>query len=134
MLRETILQEFPPSAAADLVDRSALSEPPSNALPAAPMRLSFWRGASGHHYRHLVYSLTDCPPVGPSTYVLARRDTAGRAEALGIGVVTTRHPVWNLARIRRRAAETGASEIHVHTHAASPSSTRVARDLRARLD
>jgi hypothetical protein len=77
-------------------------------------RFHFWSGASGKRYVHSVYDLLDCPPMPAVNYVLVRRTTNGRAEALSIGRVNHGAPSLNLAEIRQRGAELGAEEVHVH--------------------
>jgi hypothetical protein len=77
-------------------------------------RFHFWSGASGKRYVHSVYDLLDCPPMPAVNYVLVRRTTNGRAEALSIGRVNHGAPSLNLAEIRQRGAELGADEVHVH--------------------
>jgi hypothetical protein len=77
-------------------------------------RFHFWTGASGKRYVHSVYDLLECPPVPAANYVLVRRDASGRPEALSIGRVASSAPSLNLAEIRHRGAELGATEVHVH--------------------
>jgi len=77
-------------------------------------RFEFWTGASGKRYVHSVYDLLECPPMPASNYVLVRRNTSGRPEALSVGRVGNSAPSLNLAEIRRRAAELGADEVHLH--------------------
>jgi len=74
----------------------------------------FWTGASGKRYVHSVYDLVECPPLPASNYVLVRRNMHGRPEALSVGRVNSGAPSLNLAEIRRRGAELGATEVHVH--------------------
>lgn len=82
-------------------------------------RFHFWTGASGKRYVHSVYDIFECPPVPAANYVLVRRDANGRPEALSIGRVTSSAPSLNLAEIRHRGAELGATEVHVHLLAES---------------
>ncbi|KAB2939823.1 MAG: hypothetical protein K8F92_03485 [Hyphomicrobium sp.] len=77
-------------------------------------RFHFWTGASGKRYVHSVYQLLECPPLPAANYVLVRRRTNGRAEALSVGRVNNDAPSLNLAEIRQRGAELAADEIHVH--------------------
>lgn len=77
-------------------------------------RFHFWTGASGKRYVHSVYQLLECPPLPAANYVLVRRRTNGRAEALSVGRVNNGAPSLNLAEIRQRGAELAADEIHVH--------------------
>ena len=60
-------------------------------------RFHFWAGASGKRYVHSVYDLLECPPLPADNYVLVRRRSNGRAEALSI--------FWN-TRISRSQAST----------------------------
>lgn len=77
-------------------------------------RFHFWTGASGKRYVHSVYQLLECPPLPAANYVLVRRRTNGRAEALSVGRVNNGAPSLNLAEIRQRGAELAADEVHVH--------------------
>lgn len=77
-------------------------------------RFYFWTGASGRRYVHSVYQLLECPPMPAANYVLVRRRTNGRAEALSVGRVNNGAPSLNLAEIRQRGAELAADEVHVH--------------------
>lgn len=77
-------------------------------------RFHFWTGASGKRYVHSVYELVECPPLPAANYVFVRRTANGRPEALSIGRVTSSIPTLNLAEIRHRGAELGATEVHVH--------------------
>jgi hypothetical protein len=99
-----------------------------------PARQQVWRGASGHGYAHSVYSLIACPPLPQSSYILVRRDAYGRRTALRVGLGQSDAPTLNLAQVRRRGAQLGANEVHVHFEAASEDERRlVACDLRAGL-
>ncbi|MFA5901683.1 MAG: hypothetical protein WC829_21505 [Hyphomicrobium sp.] len=84
------------------------------ALANEATRFHFWTGASGKRYVHTVYDLLECPPMPAANYVLVRRNDNGRVEALSIGRVTSAAASLNLAEIRRRAAELGATEVHMH--------------------
>jgi hypothetical protein len=90
----------------------------AGATAAAPVdhsvRFHFWAGASGKHYVHTVYSLIECPEVSSANYVLVKRDESGRRTALSIGRCRHDAASLNLADIRRRGAELGANEVHVH--------------------
>lgn len=77
-------------------------------------RFHFWAGASGRRYVHSIYDLLECPPLRAANYVLVRRNAKGRPEALSIGHVSNSAPTLNLAEIRHRGAELGATEVHVH--------------------
>jgi len=77
-------------------------------------RFHFWSGASGKRYVHSIYELVECPPMPAANYVLVRRNADGCPEALSIGRVTNAAPSLNLAEIRQRGAELGATEVHVH--------------------
>jgi hypothetical protein len=77
-------------------------------------RFMFWSGASGKRYVHSIYTLTDCPELPAANFVLTRCDAGGRRAVLAIGRVTSTSPSLNLAEIRQRGAQLGASEVHVH--------------------
>ena len=77
-------------------------------------RFHFWTGASGKRYVHSVYDLVECPALPAANYVFVRRNASGRPEALSIGRVTSSVPSLNLAEIRHRGAELGATEVHIH--------------------
>lgn len=77
-------------------------------------RFHFWTGASGKRYVHTVYDLLECPQMPAANYVLVRRNDSGRPEALSIGRVASSAASLNLAEIRHRGAELGATEVHVH--------------------
>ncbi len=101
---------------------------------ATQRRDAFWRGRSGRLYRHQVHALLTCPAPVRSVYVLANRDASGRAKPLFAGVAASTGPTLNLAHIRRRGAQLGASEVHIleMPHAAgSLRHRRIAQDLRA---
>lgn len=81
-------------------------------------RFMFWSGASGKRYVHSIYTLADCPELPPANYVLTRRGDTGRREVLAIGRLVNDSGSLNLAEIRQRGAQLGASEVHVHLLAA----------------
>ncbi|MDX2306934.1 MAG: hypothetical protein NW216_01715 [Hyphomicrobium sp.] len=114
--------------------RAVLANAPS--LVDAPLdlaeRFHFWLGASGRRYVHTVYSLVECPAIPAGNYVLVHRDEDGRRQVLAIGRVGHQAASLNLADIRRRGAELGANEVHVHLLAASAKQSRmVETDLRS---
>lgn len=95
-------------------------------------RFHFWSGASERRYVHTVYGLLDCPELSSGTYVLARRDEAGRREALAVGRLAHTAPSLNLAEIRHRGATLGANEVHVHLLATGDREMKLVEfDLRA---
>jgi hypothetical protein len=77
-------------------------------------RFQFWTGASGKRYVHTVYNLLDCPALPAGNYILVKKSPSGQRSVLSIGRVTHQAPSLNLADIRRRGAEFGANEVHVH--------------------
>jgi hypothetical protein len=80
----------------------------------AARTLSIARRAARPAYTRSVYRLVDCPPVAHGLrYVLVGADKAGNATALGIGRAVSSSDTLNLAEIRHRAANLGASEVHV---------------------
>lgn len=96
-------------------------------------RFQFWSGASGERYIHTLYSLIECPEVPRATYLLIRRDGAGRRRVLSIGRTTHAAPSLNLAEIRQRGAQLGANEVHVHFLSDSERQRSIVEfDLRAR--
>lgn len=120
--------------------RSGLARPgAANPGPAARKpeprlveRFHFWSGASEKRYVHTVYGLIECPELSSGTYVLVRRDTAGRRSALAVGRLTHASPSLNLAEIRQRGATLGADEVHVHLLAATDHEMKLVEfDLRA---
>jgi len=88
-------------------------------------RFYFWTGASGKRYVHTVYDLLECPALPAANYVLVRRAPGARRKVLSIGRVTDSAPSLNLAEIRRRGAELGADEVHVHLLADSANLSRL---------
>jgi len=95
-------------------------------------RFHFWSGASGRRYVHTIYSLVDCPVVPAGNYILVHRDAEGRRLVLAIGRVGNTAASLNLAEIRRRGAELGANEVHVHLLAPNAKLSRfVETDLRS---
>lgn len=101
---------------------------------SGPARVHFWRGASGRRYVHSVYSLIECPPLPPSSYLLVKRDEAGHRTVLHVGEGRSDAATLNLAQVRQRGAALGANEVHVHFMAASPAQRQLALcDLRAGL-
>lgn len=94
-------------------------------------RFMFWSGASGKRYVHTIYALADCPELPSANYVLTQRGPDGRRAVLAIGRLTNAVASLNLAEIRQRGAELGASEVHVHLLAADTSEMQqVELDLR----
>ena len=94
-------------------------------------RFHFWTGASGKRYVHTVYELLDCPALPSANYVLVRREAGARRKVLSIGRVSNTAASLNLAEIRRRGAELGADEVHVHLLAETPKLSKLVEfDLR----
>lgn len=100
--------------AAYRAQRSQANEEPTRMLAEEAGRFHFWTGASGKRYVHTVYELIDCPALPAANYVLVRREPGSRRKVLSIGRVDHSVPSLNLAEIRRRGAELGAHEVHVH--------------------
>lgn len=97
-------------------------------------RFQFWTGASGKRYVHTVYNLIECPALPAANVALVRRDAKGRRTVLAITHVANDAPSLNLAEIRRRGAELGANEVHVHLLAETLRDIKHAEfDLRAGL-
>ena len=88
-------------------------------------RFHFWCGASGQRYVHTIYSLIECPALPACNYVLVRADANGKRAALSIGHVAQSAPSLNLAEIRRRGAELGANEVHIHLLAGSAKQSKL---------
>lgn len=116
---------------------------PLSPPPPSPVELGFgehlagsqqlWRGASGRHYPHCVYSLIECPPLPPATFILVRNDVAARRRRpVHVGIVSDASATLNLAQVRRRGAQLEADEVHVYFNARSEGTRRLAvYDLRA---
>lgn len=100
---------------------SAVAEAPAGSTE----RFHFWTGASGQSYVHTVYSLIECPALPACNYVLVRRDAQGRRHLLAVARACNEAPSLNLAEIRRRGAQQGANEVHVHLLAASAMQSRL---------
>lgn len=94
--------------------RSQAIEEPTRMRAEEAGRFHFWTGASGKRYVHTVYELIDCPALPAANYVLVRREPGARRKVLAIGRVDQSVPSLNLAEIRKRGAEMGAHEVHVH--------------------
>ena len=95
-------------------------------------RFQFWTGASGRRYVHTVYSLIECPALPAGNYVLVHRNAEGRRIVLAVGRVSNVTASLNLAEIRRRGAELGANEVHVHLLATNAKQSRlIETDLRS---
>lgn len=95
-------------------------------------RFHFWSGASGRRYVHTIYNLIECPAIPAGNYVLVHRDGEGRRLVLAVGRVGHAAASLNLAEIRRRGAELGANEVHVHLLAPNAKQSRlIETDLRA---
>lgn len=100
--------------------------------PELAGRFHFWSGASGRRYVHTIYSLVECPAIPAGNYVLVHRDSEGRRLVLAVGRVGHASASLNLAEIRRRGAELGANEVHVHLLAPNAKQSRlIETDLRA---
>lgn len=74
----------------------------------------FWRGTSGHAYVHAVYTLAGCPPLPPAAVLLVKKGAGDHRKILDVIGVGHAAPTLNLAEVRRRGAQLGASEVHVH--------------------
>jgi hypothetical protein len=95
-------------------------------------RFHFWSGASGRRYVHTIYSLVECPAIPSGNYILVHRDAKGERFVLAIGRVGNTAASLNLAEIRRRGAELGANEVHVHLLATNAKQSRlIETDLRS---
>lgn len=88
--------------------------PSKQEKPTGNERFQFWTGASGARYVHTVYSLLTCPTLPASNFILIKRDADGEPNVLSIGQLTNSATSLNLAEIRRRGAELGATEVHIH--------------------
>lgn len=94
----------------------------------------FWRGSSTTRYVHTIYSLVDCPEVPNTNYLLIKRDDSGQRLVLAVGLALRDAPSLNLAEIRQRGAQLGATEVHVHMLADSIKQAKLVEfDLRAAL-
>lgn len=115
------------AAAADARSQPALLDGAADIA----QRFHFWCGASGRRYVHTIYSLVECPAVPAGNYILVHRDALGRRLVLAIGRVGNAAASLNLAEIRRRGAELGANEVHVHLLAPNAKLSRlIETDLR----
>ena len=77
--------------------------------PAAPARKLTHPGS-----RTVVHPLLLCPPLPQGTrYMLVQREWPGMRNVLAVGRARSPHETVNLADIRRRAAQLGATEVHV---------------------
>jgi hypothetical protein len=95
-------------------------------------RFHFWSGASGRRYVHTIYSLVECPAIPAGNYILVHRDAHDRQLVLAVGRVGHSAASLNLAEIRRRGAELGANEVHVHLLAPNAKLSRlIETDLRS---
>ena len=74
----------------------------------------YWRGASGRRYLHTIYSLLDCPILPKANYILVRINNDGSRTAVRVGRTVEDACSLNLAYLRQKAAQLGASEIHIH--------------------
>jgi len=88
--------------------------PSKSEKPTGKERFQFWTGASGARYVHTVYSLVTCPTLPASNFMLIKRDADGEPDVLSIGQLTNSATSLNLAEVRRRGAELGATEVHIH--------------------
>lgn len=116
--------------------KAALSDgmPALDGAPDLAERFHFWTGASGRRYVHTIYSLIECPALPTGNYVLVKRGEDGTRDVLAIGSVSNDAPSLNLAEIRRRGAELGANEVHVHLLAGTAKLSKLVEfDLRGRL-
>ena len=100
--------------------------------PKTP-QFHFWTGASGQRYIHTIHSLLSCPELPQCNYILVRATSKNESgyDILAIGQVDHPTPSLNLAELRQRGAELGATGVHVHLLATSPEhSQQIARDLK----
>ena len=96
-----------------------------------PHSFHYWRGASGHRYLHMVYSLIGCPALPKANYILVRRYDDGRRAALALGQTKDDATSLNLAHLRHEGAKRGANEVHIHLVADTPEARdEVEADLR----
>jgi hypothetical protein len=116
--------------------RAVGGEEPSPAEAADDLaeRFHFWTGATGRRYVHTVYSLLECPALPAGNYILVKRDATGSRAVLAIGSVSNDAASLNLAEIRRRGAELGANEVHIHLLAGTSKLAKLVEfDLRSRF-
>ena len=88
-------------------------------------RFHFWTGGTGRRYVHTVYSLVECPALASGNYILVRRDENGERAVLSIGSASHDAASLNLADIRRRGAELGANEVHIHLLAGTSKASKL---------
>ncbi len=74
----------------------------------------YWQGLTGARYLHSVYTLQDCPELPQANFIIVRKLENGDAIPLSIGQTIADAASLNLAHIRRKAAQLGANEIHIH--------------------
>jgi len=115
-------------------DRAPGEEPATiSATGEIGQNYHYWRGATGRRYLHTVFPLLDCPEIPKANYIIVARDGKDARQALEIGQTFDHAGSLNLAHLRQRAAQLGASEIHIHVLAETPSGRNsVEADLRAR--
>lgn len=95
-------------------EANVLNQPSHHQSSDVRERFQFWSGASGQRYVHTIYSLLECPALPAGNYVLVHAASTGNRTVLSFGRVSHQTPSMNLAEIRRRGAELGANEVHVH--------------------
>lgn len=94
----------------------------------------YWRGASGKRYLHTIYSLLDCPILPKANYIMVCYNEDGNRTPLRIGKTVEEANSLNLAYLRKRGAQLGANEIHVHLLSDNPHDRMITEmDLRAGL-
>lgn len=94
----------------------------------------FWRGSSTMRYVHTIYSLLECPEVPNTNYLLVKLHDNGHRTVLAVGLALHDAPSLNLAEIRQRGAQLGATEVHIHMLAKSIKQAKLVEfDLRAAL-
>lgn len=94
----------------------------------------FWQGSSTTRYVHTIYSLLECPEVPNTNYLLVKLDDKGHRTVLAVGLALHDAPSLNLAEIRQRGAQLGATEVHIHMLAKSIKQAKLVEfDLRAAL-
>ena len=100
--------------------------------PDLANRFHFWTGATGRRYVHTVYSLVECPALASGNYILVHRDELGERKVLAIGSAPHDAASLNLADIRRRGADLGANEVHIHLLAGTSKASKLVEfDLRS---